>query len=44
MTKTRRYATALGKVLGGASLTAVLQDIWRSYADLSGQQRRAFRI
>ena len=44
MTKTQRLAaTAVGKVLGGASLTAVLQDIWRSYADLSGQQRGAIQ-
>ena len=44
MTKTQRLAAiAVSRVLGGASLTAVLQDIWRSHADLSGQQRGAIQ-
>ena len=36
-------AAAVGKVLAGASLTAVLQDVWRSHADLSDQQRGAIQ-
>ena len=44
MTKTQRVAAAtVGKVLAGASLTAVLQDCWRTQADLSGQQRGAIQ-
>lgn len=44
MTKTQRLAaTTVGKVLGGASLTAVLQNLWRTHADLSSQQRGAIQ-
>ncbi len=44
MTKTQRVAAlTVGKVLAGASLTEVLQDCWRSHADLSGQQRGAIQ-
>jgi 16S rRNA (cytosine967-C5)-methyltransferase len=44
MIKTQRVAAAtVGKVLAGASLTAVLQDYWRTHADLSGQQRGAIQ-
>jgi len=44
MIKTQRIAAAaVGKVLAGASLTAVLRDVWRAYADLSDQQRGAIQ-
>lgn len=44
MTKTQRVAaTAVGKVLAGASLTAILQDCWRTHTDLSSQQRGAIQ-
>ncbi len=44
MIKTQRIAAAaVGKVLAGASLTAVLHDVWRAHADLSDQQRGAIQ-
>ncbi|MDQ3186190.1 MAG: 16S rRNA (cytosine(967)-C(5))-methyltransferase RsmB [Pseudomonadota bacterium] len=44
MTKTQHVAAAtVVKVLAGASLTGVLQDCWRTHADLSGQQRGAIQ-
>lgn len=44
MTKTQRVAAAaVGKVLAGASLTAILQDCWRTHTDLSSQQRGAIQ-
>lgn len=44
MIKTQTIAAkAVGKVLAGASLTAVLQDIWHHHASLSDQQRGAIQ-
>jgi 16S rRNA (cytosine967-C5)-methyltransferase len=44
MIKTQHLAAAtVGKVLAGASLTAVLQDVWHHHADLSEQQRGAIQ-
>jgi 16S rRNA (cytosine967-C5)-methyltransferase len=44
MIETQRLATAVvGKVLAGASLTAVLQETWRAHPALSGQQRGAIQ-
>ncbi|SEL36580.1 16S rRNA (cytosine(967)-C(5))-methyltransferase RsmB [Nitrosovibrio tenuis] len=44
MNKTQRIAAAtVVKVFGGASLTAALQDVWRTHADLSAQQRGAIQ-
>ncbi|WON74952.1 16S rRNA (cytosine(967)-C(5))-methyltransferase RsmB [Nitrosospira sp. Is2] len=44
MIKTQRLAAAtVGRVLGGASLTAVLQDLWHNHADLTEQQRGAIQ-
>ena len=44
MIKTQRLAAAtVGKVLAGASLTVVLQDVWGTHPDLSGQQRGAIQ-
>jgi 16S rRNA (cytosine967-C5)-methyltransferase len=44
MIKTQRLAAAtVGRVLAGASLTAVLQDLWQKHADLSEQQRGAIQ-
>lgn len=44
MIKTQRVAAAtVCKVFAGASLTAVLQDYWRTHADLSAQQRGAIQ-
>src|SRR6185437_4830241 len=40
MIKTQRIAAAVvAKVLAGASLTAVLNDLWRKHVDLPDQQR-----
>jgi 16S rRNA (cytosine967-C5)-methyltransferase len=36
-------AAAVAKVLAGSSLTAVLQGVWHSHADLSAQQRGAIQ-
>lgn len=42
MFKTQQVAAAaVGKVLAGASLTAVLQEAWRAHPALTGQQRGA---
>ena len=42
MIKTQLIATyAVGKVLGGASLTIVLKELWRIHHTLSDQQRGA---
>ena len=44
MIKTQRIAAAVvAKVLAGASLTAVLNDLWRKHVDLSDQQRGAIQ-
>ena len=44
MIKTQQVAaTAVGSVLAGASLTAVLQQAWRAHPALSGQQRGAIQ-
>ena len=44
MIKTQCVATTVvGKVLAGASLTAVLQETWRAHPALSGQQRGAIQ-
>jgi 16S rRNA (cytosine967-C5)-methyltransferase len=44
MIKTQRIAAAaVGKVLAGASLTAVLHDVWCAHADLPDQQRGAIQ-
>lgn len=44
MTKVQRLAAiTVGKVLNGASLTAILQDLWHTHADLSSQQRGAIQ-
>ncbi|HEX8873506.1 MAG TPA: transcription antitermination factor NusB, partial [Nitrosospira sp.] len=44
MIETQRIAAAsVGKVLAGASLTAVLHDVWRSHPGLPGQQRGAIQ-
>lgn len=44
MNKTQRLAiTAIGRVLAGANLTAVLQEIWRSNPLLPQQQRGAIQ-
>ncbi|PTR07332.1 16S rRNA (cytosine967-C5)-methyltransferase [Nitrosospira sp. Nsp5] len=44
MIKTQCLAAAtVGKVLAGASLTEVLQEVWRTHVDLSGQQRGAIQ-
>jgi 16S rRNA (cytosine967-C5)-methyltransferase len=44
MIKTQSLAAAtVGRVLAGASLTAVLQEVWHNHADLSEQQRGAIQ-
>lgn len=44
MIKTQRLAAAtVGRVLAGASLTAVLQGVWHNHVDLSEQQRGAIQ-
>ncbi|KIO50546.1 16S rRNA (cytosine(967)-C(5))-methyltransferase RsmB [Nitrosospira sp. NpAV] len=43
ITTQRLAAAAVGKVLAGASLTEVLQGVWRAHLDLSGQQRGAIQ-
>ncbi|ARO87014.1 16S rRNA (cytosine(967)-C(5))-methyltransferase [Nitrosospira lacus] len=44
MLKTQCLAAAtVGKVLAGASLTEVLQEVWRTHGDLSTQQRGAIQ-
>jgi 16S rRNA (cytosine967-C5)-methyltransferase len=44
MIKTQLIATyAVGKVLGGASLTVVLREVWRIHHTLSDQQRGAIQ-
>jgi 16S rRNA (cytosine967-C5)-methyltransferase len=44
MIKTQRLAAAtVGRVLAGASLTAVLQEVWHSHTNLSEQQRGAIQ-
>ena len=44
MITTQRLATAtVSKALAGASLTEVLQEVWRTHLDLSGQQRGAIQ-
>src|SRR5215217_8955748 len=44
MIKTQRLAAAtVGRVLAGASLTAVLQEVWHNHVDLSEQQRGAIQ-
>ena len=36
-------AATVDKVLNGASLTAILQEVWRTYEDISPQQRGAIQ-
>ena len=44
MIKTQCLAAAtVDKVLAGASLTEVLQEVWRTHVDLSSQQRGAIQ-
>jgi 16S rRNA (cytosine967-C5)-methyltransferase len=44
MIKTQRIAAAVvAKVLAGASLTALLHDLWQTHADLRDQQRGAIQ-
>src|SRR5688500_4824439 len=44
MIKIQQLAAAtVRRVLTGASLTVVLQDIWRNHSDLSDQQRGAIQ-
>lgn len=44
MIRTQRLAaTTVERVLGGASLTTVLQETWRSHSGLSSQQRGAIQ-